>query len=808
MQQLLQDLHFSSRMMRKNPAFFLVVILTLSLGIGVTTAVFSIVNGVVLRPLAYKDSDRIMVLFEERRSDSSKAWGRIANFLDWREQNQVFEHLAHYKEKNFTFTGEGEPEVIAGAATAANFFSVLGEEPFIGRGFQPEDEQGGAEPVVILSHELWQKRFGGDQSWLGRTITLDSEAHEIIGVMPPEFRFPYTARQKLWTSRVFSEEERANRDYNLIMVLGRLQPGVSLGQAQADMDRVTHDLEELYPSQNEGWGVWMISLKEWIVGDMKFALLMILGGVTIVLLMACANVINLLLARGTERERELALRVALGAGRRRLIRHFLTESLVLSALGALGGLLFVVLSTKLLVALDSGSIPRLDEVDVDIRVLGFTLACALIVTVALGLTMSLRTFGASLVENLKQGTVLVAKESGPWKLRNLVVAVEIGLVLGFLILGTLMLRSYRELTRVDPGFERDGRFAVEVALPNAKYPDAEAVNAFFDELLEKIDALPDVESSAVATNLPLSGRRWGGSYLMARGGAPEAAERALFDYVSPDYFQTMGILLIEGRGFTQEDGKEARAVTVVNKTMADKHWADGDPLSGHIYLGPDGSDEIDVIGVVENVKYQDLDAESAVKYYRPNSQITYTYSTRQVVVRTRTTDPVSSEALVSSIRKAVLTIDEGQPINKVLMLEDLVSNSIAHHRFNMLLFMILGPIGLILGGVGVYGVVSYSAGRRTREMGIRLSLGARRADVLKLVVATELIPVLVGVALGIATALALSRTMSSLLYGVSAIEPGLYAGASCVLLVVALWAIFVPAYQASRVDPQTAIRYE
>lgn len=804
MQQFLQDVRFSLRMIRKNPPFFLVVILTLALGIGATTSVFSVVNAVLLRPLAYKDSDRIMLLFEERKSDSSKVWGRIANFLDWRAQNRVFEHLAHYTPKNFTLSGNDGPEAIAGAETSASFFRVLAEEPLIGRGFHPEDEQPGAEPVVVLSHNLWKTHFGADQSWLGRSVNLDNKAHTVVGVMPPEFEFSSQGKkQNLWTSKVFSEAERADRDHYMIMIIGRLKAGISLTRAQADMDRVAGSLAELYPGQNEDWGVWMRPLQEQIVGKVKFSLMILLGCVTVVLLIACANVINLLLARSTVRAKELALRVALGAGRGRLIRHFLTESMVLSALGALGGLLLVMLSLKLLVALGPGMIPRLNEVDVDARVLGFTLVITLFVTVAFGLVMSFKAFHMNLLETISSASAQPKKERGHLKLRNMVVAAEIGLVLGLVIFGALLLKSYRKLSQVDPGFERDGRIAVEISLPSADYPDVESVIAFFDRLLEELDALPGIEASAVTTNLPLGETRWASSYMTEGTVLPESdMYRALFDAVSTDYFRAMGIRLIAGRLFTAADRGGAPEVAVVNHTMANKHWTD-ETAVGH-FLHRENDHHIEIVGVVEDVRSQSLNAEGPEKFYASHTQMFY-YPTRQVVVWTKLENPADA---VPMIRDAVLQIDDRQPITKVVMLEDLVNKSIARHRFNMFVFMILGFIGLFLGTVGVYGVVSYSVGRRTQEMGIRLALGARRADVLKLVLGTELIPVLVGVGLGIGTALALSRMLSSLLYEVSTNDPLFYAGGTCLLFVVTLPAVSIPAFRASRVDPMTSVRYE
>lgn len=803
MQQFVQDLRFSLRMIRKKPAFFLVVILTLALGIGATTAVFSVVNGVVLRPLPYEGSERIVVLFEERRSDSFKVWGRIANFLDWRDQNRVFEHLAHYTPQTYTLSGSDGPEALAGAETSADFFRVLGEQPLLGRGFLPEEEEPGAEPVAVLSYELWQSRFGADESRLGRSVILNTKAYTIIGVMPPDFDFSYRERQELWTSKIFTEEERANRDQYLIRVFGRLKTDVSLAQAQADMDRVTQNLEELYPDQDKGWGIWMIPLQERIVGKVRFALLMLLACVTAVLLIACANVINLLLAQGMVREREFALRVALGASRRRLIQHFLTEGLVLSGFGAVGGLLIVDLSLKLLAALGPDIIPRLNEVDIDARVLGFALVASLLVTTVLGLVMSSKTIHMNLLDNIKSTAVQSTRESGPLRLRNLVVAVEIGLVLSLVIFGALLLKSYRKLSQVDPGFDREGRVAVEITLPSVDYPDAETVVAFFNRLLEKIDALPGIEASAATTHLPFSGSRWAITYRIQGSELPESElPRARYDAVSPDYFRAMGIPLIAGRTFTEADRKGAPEVVVVNRTIADRHWPAGAAVGQFLQRR---EQMIEVVGVVEDVKHDSLSEEGGGKIYGPNPQMEFYYPTRHVVAWTRLDDPADA---VPMIRDAVLQVDDRQPINRVLVLDDLVSDSMARHRFNMSLFTIFGFIGLFLGAVGVYAVVSYSVGRRTREMGIRLALGARRADVLKMVIGSELIPVLAGVALGIGTALTLSRTLSSLLYGVSTSDPVFYAGGTCLLFAVTVLAVSIPALRASRVDPLTSVRYE
>lgn len=804
MQQFLQDLRFTFRMIRKKPLFFLVVGLTLALGIGVNTTIFSLVNGVVVQPLPYKDPDRITVIFEERRGDGSKTWGRIANFLDWEQQNEVFEYLGHFKPWSFNWSRKDGFEIVAGAATSANFFQVLGEEAFYGRAFEPADEQPGAEPVVVLSHELWESHFGGDKSWLGRTIILDSRPHKVVGIMPPGFKFSYQGEQDLWTAKVFTEEERANRDNYMIMIVGRLKDGVTLGQAREDMYRVTHALEKLYPRENEGIGAWLRPLKERIVGKARFTLLVLLGGVTVVLLIACTNVVNLLLAHTTLRERELALRVLLGAGRWRLIRHFLTESLVLSVLGALGGLLLAAVSTRLLVVLDPGTVPRLDEVGIDTRVVAFTLAVSLLVTVVLGLLTSFECFRLDLVENIKREAGPATRDVGIFKFRNLIVTTEIALVSSLLVCAALTLESYRRLTKVDPGFAVASRFAFEVALPVARYPDKEAVVPFFTKLQEKLNTIPGIAANAAATNIPLGERTWIANYMISGYMSTEVrVPRALFDYVSTDYFRTMGIPLVAGRRFTETDRYGSPDVVIVNEAMAKRHWSVEDAVGQYLYLD---NREFQVVGVVGNAKYRTTaDTGLMPKFYRPNLQMDYPYPTRQVVVWTRTADP---DSLIPAIRNAVLEIDKGQPINKVRLFQDLVNHSNSRHRFNMILFLTLGLIGLFLGAVGVFGVVSYSVGQRTREMGLRMAFGAQQGDLLKMVLGTELIPVAVGLALGIAAALALTGTMSSLLYQVSTSDPVFYAGASGILLVVATLAIYVPAFRASRVDPLRSIRYE
>lgn len=804
MQQLQKDVLLTFRMIWGKPLFFLIVVLTLAVGIGANTTIFSIVNSVVLQPLPYKDSHRIIVLYEERRGDRSRTWGRVANFLDWKEQNRVFEHLGHYKPLSFNWSREDGFDSIAGAATSANFFDVLGETAFYGRLFEPKDEQAGSEPVVILSYELWRDRFDADQSWVGRTITLDATPHKIVGVMPPGFRFSYQGEQDLWTARVFSEKERADRDHYLIMVIGRLKRGIDLAQAQADMDRVTHGLEELYPRFNEGVGLWLTPLKERIVGNADFTLLMLLSCVMVVLLISCINVINLLLAHTTIRERELALRVVLGAGRWRLVRHFLTECLVLSALGALGGLLLAVVSTKLLVLLDPGRIPRIDEVRIDIWALAFTLGVLLLVAMVLGFVTSFRALRLNLVGNLKREGVLATKEAGAFKVRSLIVTMEVALVLSLLVAGALTLESYRKLTKDDLGFARDGRFVFEVSLPASRYPAKEMVVTFFTRLEEKLSAIPGIDATATTTNVPLGGRLWVAVYMI-EGVMPTDVRlpRALFDYVSKDYFQTMGIQLIKGRYFAETDVKGVQDVIILNESMATKHWTLEEAIGKFIYID---QDSFEVIGVVENAKYQTTaEVDPRPKFYRPNLQMDYDYPTRQVVVWSRTAEP---EDLIPAIRNAVMEIDKDQPITKIRRFDDLVSAANAGHRFNMILFMTFGFIGLFLGAVGVYGVVSYSVDRRTREMGLRMAFGAQRGDLLRMILGTELIPVAVGLVLGAGAALALSRSMSSLLYEVSPSNPLYYAGVSCILLAVALVAIYIPALRASRVDPLSSIRYE
>jgi len=810
MGDLWQDLRYGLRMLVKNPGFTIVAVLALALGIGANSAIFSVVNTVLLRPLPYQDPERLVMVWEANaKAGFPKDTPAAANYVDWRDQNQVFEGMAAIANQNFNLTGTGEPERIEGRLVSANLFGLLGVEPHLGRAFLPEEDQPGRHNVVVLSYGLWQRRFGSDGKIVGQALTLNGENYTVVGIMPPHFQFP-TREDQLWAPIAFTPQQAANRGRHYLEVVARLKPGVTLAQAQAEMSAIAVRLQQQH-AENTDLGANVTPLHEQIVGDIKPALLVLLGAVGFVLLIACANVANLLLARAAGRQKEISIRVALGASRLRLIRQFLTESLLLAVLGGVVGLLLSLWGVSLLKAFIPENISQVEAITIDGRVLLFTLLVSLLTGLIFGLAPAAQAASLNLSETLKEGGRDSAAGSRGNRIRGALVIAEVAVSLILLIGAGLLINSFLRLRNVDPGFRTNNLLTMQVVLPAFKYPDQARRTAFYDQLLNRIETLPGVKSAAFTTNLPLY--RQGNSMGVSVEGIPDPAPgqgrrpSVMTRVISPRYFQTMGIQLLQGRGFSNEDKEDAPAVAVINETMARHFWPGQDPLGKRLTPGSltstDPNDWITVVGVANDVRQIDLTAPPKPQMYLSYVQAGF-FAPGDLVVSTDL-EPLS---LAAAVRKAVWEVDKDQPVSNIRTMEEIASESVARQRFSMLLLGVFAALALVLAAVGIYGVMSYSVAQRTREFGIRMALGARRGDVLRLAVGHGLKLVLIGIVVGLGAAFFLTRVMSSLLFGVSATDPITFIGISLVLISVAVIASYLPARHATKIDPMVALRYE
>ena len=795
MTTLLQDLRYAIRMLLKNIGFTVVAVLALTLGIGADTAIFSVVNTVLLTPLPYAESDRLVFLWESGQQIERMSVA-YPNFVDWREQNTVFENIGVFRRQNYNLTGSGEPERLVGAMMSADLFDVLKVEAEKGRVFINDEDKPGASPVVVLSHGLWQRRFGGDPNILDQSITLDGRAYTVIGIMPPDFLFP--SRAELWTSvgQASTEPSWENRgNHPGLQGVARLKPGVTVEQAREGMEIVAVNLEKQYPDSNTGNRVTIIPALESVVQSIRPALRVLFVAVGFVLLIACANVANLLLARATSRQKEIAIRTALGARRWRVIRQLLTESILLSIFGGAFGLLLANWGVKLIIAISPNSIPRAREIGLDNRVLAFTIAVSLLTGIIFGLVPALQMSKPDLNETLKDaGRGSTGRRH---VLRSALVVAEVALTLVLLVGAGLMIRSFYRLQQVDPGFNYDNLLTFNISLPQKKYAeDAQKIN-FYDQVTEKIRALPGIQTVGLSSGLPLGNNGWQTSFVIDGQPPPEPGKTPLTEAAtaSPDYFRAMNIALLKGRGFTEQDTKDSPRVVLIDEEFARRYWPDEEAVGKRIRQG--GNDPrnplIEVVGIVRRVKMDGLAEDSnRVQSYYPFRQLAFGGMT--VVVKT-SADPMS---IVSAVRQQVLSIDPDQPIYNLNTMQQLRTDSIAPEQLNLMLLGIFAAVALILAAVGIYGVMAYSVTQRTHEIGIRMALGARPGDVLGMVIRQGMKLAMGGLVIGIGGAWLATRAMASLLFGVSATDAVTFIAVPIVLAVVALVACAVPARRATK----------
>ncbi len=802
MDNLFQDLRFGARMLARNPAFTFVAVMTLALGIGANTAIFSVVNAVVLRPLPYMDPDRLVMIWEDNTKEGVSDYPISApDFLDFQKQSTTFQEIGAVSPRwNLTLTGSGDAERVHAQYASASLFSTLGVSPVLGRVFLPDEDRQGAEGVVVLSHHLWQTRFGADQKIVGNALTIDGNSFTVAGVMPAGFRF--LDEVDLWVPLQFNPMISRGRSLHMLRAVGRLRPGVTIEQAQAEMSGITRQLEQAYPDSNAGLGANLVPLHEQVVGDVRLALMVLLGGVGFILLIACANVASLLLARATARGREAAIRAALGAGRGRLARQFLTESLMLAVTGGTIGLALAVLCVKGLVALSPESIPRHDEIGIDPLVLGFCLVATILTGALFGLVPALIASRPDLHGALKYDSQRAVGGAVGGRLRNILVVAEIALAMVLLIGAGLLINSFSRLIRVDPGFETENVLTMSTLLPRSKYSDAQQRIALGREFIERIEKLPGVIAAGATNRIPLGGENVGSMLTIegrpvAAGQEPEVEIRI----ASPNYFRALGVPLLAGRFFDERDDLNAQGfVAIINEVTARRFFSNEDPLGKRIQLG--GGSWITIVGVAGAIRHSGLEKE-------PGPEVFMSYYQRSmtnpfIAVRTAS-DPRS---MIGAIRSQLQILDKDLPLSEIRTIEELVSTSIAQPRFNALLLAGFAALALVLAAVGIYGIISYWVSRRTREIGIRQALGAQRGDVLKLVLGQAVKLVLAGVVIGLVGAFALTRVMSSLLYGVSATDPLTFASVAALLSSVALLASYIPARRATKIDPGVALRYE
>jgi putative ABC transport system permease protein len=805
--EVIQDLGYGVRMILKHPGFSFVVVFTLALGIGANTAIFSIVNAVLLRPFPYEAPEQLVIPGESSNGTRGNSGLSYPNFADWKDDRSVFASVSAVRSnENYNLTGSGEPERLNGRLVSAGFLSTLGIRPLLGRDLLAEDDRQGATPSVILSYGLWSRRFGNDQNIVGKQISLNNQSYTVVGVTPQSFRYGLDADVTIPIG-LSAERFKARGADPGIGAVARLQPDVTLEQAETALNVIYARMEQQYPASNKDRRCYLTPLHESFVGDVRQPLLILLGSVGLVLLIACANVANLLLVRSSTRQREMSVRIALGASGWRITRQLLTESVLLAALGGVLGVLLAHWGSRFIAYQMPDSIPRLGEANLDLRVLGFTLGVSLLTGLLFGLAPALQAARLNLTEALKEGDR--GSSGGRQRLRSVLVVGEVALTLTLLVGAGLLLQSFRRVLQVDPGFEAQNLLTMQVSVNN---PDGQQVANFFQQLQENVRRLPGVKSVAVSNGLPLGVANNPifvvvGRPLPEPGKAPGATRYT----VSPDYFQTMGIDLLKGRAFTAQDTPETPSVIIIDDALAQQHFPNEDPIGKRLSQSPTGTPSHEIVGVVKHVEQNNLEGQATL---RPQIYLSFNQIpvdrlpgfTRRINVLTRTV--VEPSSLTAAVRSQIAALNKDQAVFNVRTMEEIVGQSVAPRRFSMMLLTVFAVVALVLASIGIYGIMSYSVAQRTREIGVRMALGAQTQNVLRLVIGQGMKLALVGVALGLVASVALTRTIKNLLFGVSATDPATFAAIALLLVGVAFVACLVPARRAAKVDPTIALRGE
>jgi predicted permease len=797
------DVRYAARTMRRSPALTTTAVLTLALGIGANTAMFSVVNAVLLRPLPYPDSDRLVQMWSTNpKANRWGMWTAYPRFEDWRRENTVFEEMATARTWVISIKGGDHPESLFGVMTSSQVFQLLRVQPMLGREFLPEEDQPGHDHVILLSYGLWQRRFGSDPAVIGRTVNVGQENYTVIGVMPADFRFPPDLRASYRVDAWFPpapDPSRNERGSNNYYTFARLKPGVTLAQAQAEMDAINEGLAEKH-SEDRELGVKVVGWQRQVGSEVRPALLILLGAISLVLLIACANVANLLLARGAVRQREAALRQALGAGHGRLIRQFMTESMLLAVCGGVAGLLLAYEGLHLFIRL-APDIPRLNETTIDPHVLIFSAVLTLGTGLIFGIAPALQGSRTDLQDSLKESGNRLTSGATRARARNVLVVAEMALALMLLAGAGLLVRSFVRVQQVDPGFNPKNLLTAFVMLPPSKYPEPRRQAQFFYEVMERIASLPGVECAGGADSAPMLTNDTGPVSIEGHPVEPEIqAERPK---ITPDYFRAMGIPLLRGRTFAWADNEGSLPVAIISESAARQYWPDEDAMGKRVKL-EDGSAPVwrQVIGIVGDVRQDSVVEAARPEVYAPLLQAPVPYMA--LIVRTRT----QPAALTAAVRQAVMAVDKDQPLFQVETMQQVVDDSVAGRRFQMSLLAVFATIALGLAAIGIYGLMSYTVNQRTHEIGIRMALGAKRGEILHLVVRHGMMLAIVGVVLGTVGALLLTRFLSSMLYGVGANDPTTLLSVATLLIGVAALASYIPARRATRVDPMVALRYE
>ena len=798
---MLNDLRYGFRMIIKHRMVTCVAVLALGLGIGANTAIFSIINAVVLRPLPYRDPGRLMTILHEGSNPVAPA-----NYFDLAEQSRSFEGIAAAQWWEPNLTGRDQPEHLRGLKLTAQMFQLLGVNPAVGRTFNPDEDQPGRDRVVVLSNQLWQRRFGGESGVVGQQVTFDGESYTIIGVMPPNFQFaPFWATNaELWSP--LNLAPRANdRGGQSLRLFARLKPDVTRSSAQADVTTIFRRLEQEHPEANKGLTLAVEPLHEKVVGKTRPALMILFGAVCFVLLIACANVANLMMGRATSRQKEIAVRTALGASSARIARQLLIESVMIALAGGALGLLLSMAGMKVLLSFGPSSLPRLQTIGLDLRVLAFTLGLSVATGLLFGLAPILQTRKWNWTRSLKEPTRSSSAGRSRVNARRLLVISEVALALMLLIGGALMVRSFGRLRAVDAGFTPDRLLTMTVSLAGSAHSTAPKRVAFFTELLQRIDSLPGVQSASAINHLPLSGDMWTLSFTIEGRPAPGPGEKqgAVYRIIRPNYFRTMGAALLKGRDFTAHDNDGSPAVVIINELFAERYWPNEDPVGKRIVVGDDDPNPREIVGVVKALKQNQWTAEPNLEMYLPHLQ---SPSPRALTLVVRSdSDPL---ALVAAIENQVWSIDKNLPVSDITTMEEVVAQSIEQQRFNMFLLGLFACVALILAMVGIYGVMSESVASRTHEIGIRMALGAQAVDVLRMVVRQGMALAAIGIGVGLVGAFWLTQFMSRLLYEISPTDLATFLLIPLVVALIVLCACLIPARRATKVDPLEALRYE